>query len=312
MILKMALNIKANNASRSKNRLVGIIIAACVVIFICVMTAVSSAEMRKTITVVRIKEDSPLSANALITDDMVEAYDMYYKEFRQYGTMKFSDGSTRSTIVRWGDKDLVLGQRYAAYYMRGGTLLFWDSTIKDQTRKNSYLYSMSGELLNIQMNTTQDFGDMVVPGDTLNIRATYNTTLYNLPTELEYRLNATTMAVGTGEGTPITKNDVLFSEVTILDMLNAAGNSIFDIYYQYIASTKEEQQAMLQDDGFLDSVKPASILLEVTAEEVERYMLMQSQGASYQMTLLPRTSSSSITDSLSEIQSALAGIAGLE
>lgn len=308
----MALNIKANNASRSKNRLMGIIIAACVVVFICIMTAISSAETKKTITVVRIKSDTPIAANALITDDMLEAYDMYYKEFQQYGTMKFSDGSTRSTIVRWNDKDLVVGKRYGAYYMRGGTVLFWDSTISDQTRKNSYLYSMSGELLNIQMTTTQDFGDMVVPGDTLNVRATYTTTIYNLPTEQEYKLNASSDGNASTDGVEITKTDSLFSEVTILDMLNASGNSIFDIYYQYIAATKAEQQAMLQDDGFLESVKPASILVECTAEEVEHYMKLQAAGASYQMTLLPRTSSSSITDSLSEIQTALAGIAGLK
>lgn len=307
----MALNIKANNASRSKNRLMGIIIAACVVVFICIMTAISSAETKKTITVVRIKSDTPIAANALITDDMLEAYDMYYKEFQQYGTMKFSDGSTRSTIVRWNDKDLVVGKRYGAYYMRGGTVLFWDSTISDQTRKNSYLYSMSGELLNIQMTTTQDFGDMVVPGDTLNVRATYTTTIYNLPTEQEYKLNASGGNAST-DGVEITKTDSLFSEVTILDMLNASGNSIFDIYYQYIAATKAEQQTMLQDDDFLESVKPASILVECTAEEVEHYMKLQAAGASYQMTLLPRTSSSSITDSLSEIQTALAGIAGLK
>lgn len=95
-------------------------------------------------------------------------------------------------------------------------------------------------------------------------------------------------------------------------MLNSSGNSIFDIYYQYIAATKAEQQAMLKDDGFLQSVQPASILVECTAEEVEHYMKLQAAGASYQMTLLPRTSSSSITDSLSEIQTALAGIAGLK
>lgn len=310
----MALKVKANNASRSRSRLIGIVLAACVIVFICIMTAISSAETKKTITVVRLKPDSAISANALITDNNIEAYDMYYKEFQQYGTMMFSDGSRRSTIVRWQDKDLVLGSRYAAYYMRGGTVLFWDSTIRDQTRKNSYLYNMSGELLNIQMNTTNDFGDMVVPGDTLNIRAVYNATLYNLPTELEYKLNAQIGSVSTsgstGTGTTVTKSELLFSEVTILDMLNGSGNSIFDIYYEYIASTKEQQQAMLNDSGFLASVKPTSILIEATSEEVERFMLLKSAGATYQMTLLPRTSSSSITDSLSEIQNALAGIAG--
>ena len=51
-------------------------------------------------------------------------------------------------------------------------------------------------------------------------------------------------------------------------MLNGGGNSVFDIYYDYISSTKSQQMAMLADEGFLDSVQPASILLEVTAEEV--------------------------------------------
>lgn len=305
----MALKTKANNASKARNRLLGIFISICLIVFVCIMTAISSAETRKTVTVVRIKDNNPISANALITENMIEPYDMYYKEYEQYGTMQFSDGSTRSTIVTWDDRNLVTGTRYAAYYMRGGTVLFWDSTLRDQTRKNSYLYSMSGELLNIQMNTVSDFGDMVVPGDTLNIRASYTTQEFNLPTEEEYRL--TVQNGGTVAGVEVSKNELLFSECTILDMLNSEGNSIFDIYYEYISMTKAQQAACLEDEGFLQSVKPESILLEVTAEEVERYMKMQDNRASYQITLLPRTSSSQITDSLSEIQKALSGIAGI-
>lgn len=223
--------------------------------------------------------------------------------------MTFSDGKKRSTIVRWEDRDAVIGKRYAAYYLRNNTLLFWDSTLVDQTRKNSYLYSMSGELLNIQMNTVSDFGDMVVPGDSLNIRAAYQKTLYNLPTEEEYQLSQETGK--TSEGVKVEVVEPLFSEVQVLDMLNGSGNSIFDIYYEYISMTKAQQQAALNDSGFLASVTPASILLEVTSEEVEHYMEVEAKGAKYQITLLPRDSSSSITDSLSDIQEALAGIAGL-
>ena len=305
----MAVKVKSQNVNRARSRLIGVLLAGCLIVFVCIMTAISSAEMKKTVQVVRLKQDSPISANSLITEDNIELYEMYYKEFQQYGTMPFGDGTKRSIIVRWADKDAVVGKRYAAYYLRGGTVLFWDSTLVDQTRKNSYLYNMTGELLNIQMNTVQDFGDMVVPGDTLNIRAIYGATVYNLPTEIEYRLSQES-GRNSSNGVEITKNDMLFSEVTILDMLNSSGNSIFDIYYQYISKTKAEQQAMLADDGFLASVKPASILLEVTAEEVERFMTLDGAGAQYRITLLPRTSNSTITDSLSEIQEALAGIAG--
>lgn len=305
----MAVKVKSQNVNRARSRLIGVLLAGCLIVFVCIMTAISSAEMKKTVQVVRLKADTPISANSLITNDNIELYEMYYKEFQQYGTMPFADGTKRSIIVRWADKDAVVDKRYAAYYLRGGTVLFWDSTLVDQTRKNSYLYNMTGELLNIQMNTVQDFGDMVVPGDTLNIRAIYGATVYNLPTEIEYRLSQES-GRNSSNGVEITKNDMLFSEVTILDMLNSSGNSIFDIYYQYISKTKAEQQAMLADEGFLASVKPASILLEVTAEEVERFMALDGAGAQYRITLLPRTSNSTITDSLSEIQEALAGIAG--
>ena len=307
----MAINIKPNNVSKARNRIFGIIIAIIIIVIITIITAVSSAENRKTIAVVRIKNDAGIPANALITEDRIEQYNMYYKEFQQYGTVKLSDGTSVSTVFRWDDKDALVGKRYAAYYMRAGTLIFWDSTLVDQTRKNSYLYSMSGELLNIHLETTSEFGDMVVPGDSLNVRATYNDIDYSLPSEEAYALGAS-INQEISEGVAVTKTEMMFSEVRILDMLNGAGESIFDIYYDYISMTKQQQQTLLQDDSFLASVQPSSILLEVTAEEVERYLFLKSKGASYQMTLLPRKSSSAITESLSDIQEALAGIAGMQ
>ena len=306
----MAINIKSNNASKAKSRLFGIFLALAVIVIISIMTAISSAENKKTIKVARIKEGTGISANSLITKNMLEEYDMYYKEFKNYGTLTTSSGQTYSNIVRWSDVDAVFGKRYAAYYMRGGTVLFWDATLADQTRKNSYLYSMSGELLNINLTTTQDFGDMVVPGDTLNVRATYIDTVYNLPTEEEYK-EGLDAGVSVAQGTQREVTELMFSEVKILDMLNASGSSIFDVYYEYIAMTKEQQAAALEDKNFIQKVTPQSILLEVTSEEVERFLYLRSKGATYHMTLLPRKSSSAITDSLSDIQEALAGIAGL-
>lgn len=307
----MAVSFKGNrNSNKQRQKLLGICICFAVIVFVVIITALGTSDYRKTVTVVRIKEDAPISANALITEDYLEPYNMYVKEFNNYGTIKTKSGQQLASIVTWADRDKLVNNRYAAYYLRGGTVLFWDSTLADQTRKNSYLYSMTGELLNIDMTTTQDFGDMVVPGDSLNIRASYTEQEYDLPTEEAYRLSQ--QSGGEIGAVQVEKTEPLFEEVRILDMLNSDGSSVFDIYYSYISATKQQQQAMITDDGFLKSVQPASILLECTAEEVERYMEFQKLGASYQMTLLPRVSSSQITDSLSEIQEALAGIAGLK
>lgn len=296
------MKVKSNTAGRAKSRVIGVFIALATIVFVCVVTSISASENKKVVSVVRLKDN--VSANSMITEDMIEEYDMYYKEFEQYGVVNFSDGTKKKSVVTWEDRDSIVGNRYAAYYLRGGTVLFWDQTVKEQTKKNSYLYSMDGELLNIKMNT-DDFGDMVVPGDTLNIRARYQKVNYDLPTEEQYKLTTEEGGIVQAVTTPVT--EMLFSEVTVLDMLNSEGNSIFDIYYDYISKSKEEQATLLADSEFLTSVEPDTILLEVTAEEADRFMEIEANDAEYLMTLLPRTGSSSIIDSLAEIQSALNG-----
>lgn len=296
------MKVKSNTAGRAKSRVIGVFIALATIVFVCIVTSISASENKKVVSVVRLKDN--VSANSMITEDMIEEYDMYYKEFEQYGVVNFSDGTKKKSVVTWEDRDSIVGNRYAAYYLRGGTVLFWDQTVREQTKKNSYLYSMDGELLNIKMNT-EDFGDMVVPGDTLNIRARYQKVNYDLPTEEQYKL--TTEEGGTVQAVTTPVTEMLFSEVTVLDMLNSEGNSIFDIYYDYISKSKEEQAALLADSEFLTSVEPDTILLEVTAEEADRFMEIEANDAEYLMTLLPRTGSSSIIDSLAEIQSALNG-----
>lgn len=298
------MKVKVNSSSRARARLFGIFLALAMIVFVCILTSISAAENKKTVSVVRLKQG--VSANSMITEDMLEEYEMYYKEFEQYGVVTFSDGTKRKSVVAWDDRDLIINNRYAAYYLRGGTVLFWDSTVKEQAKKNSYLYSMDGELLNIKMNT-EDFGTMVVPGDTLNIRARYEKVNYDLPTEEQYKLSAADGGSNAVQPIATQVTEMLFSEVTVLDMLNSEGASIFDIYYDYISMSKSQQAAALASDEFLTSVEPDTILLEVTSEEADRFMEISANKAEYLMTLLPRTGSNSIIDSLAEIQSALNG-----
>lgn len=299
------MKVKTSTASRAKSRLVGIFIALATVVIVCVLVAISASETRKTVSVVRLKDD--VAANAMITEDMIEEYPMYYKEFAQYGTIEFSDGTKKQSIVSWDDRSHIVGQRYASYFMRGGTVLFWDSTMQEQTKKNSYLYSMDGELLNIKMTTTDDFGgQMVVPGDVLNIRATYDVVSTELPiVGKDDEANLRNQTSDENNSSTSTVTDMLFSEVTVLDMLNSEGDSIFDIYYDFISRSKAEQDTLINSDDFLSSITPSSILIQATAEEADRFAIMSKKSPTYLMTLLPRTSSSSIIDSLSTIQDAI-------
>lgn len=280
---------------RKQNRVKAILISIGLILLIAVATAIASAENRKVISVCWVRAGSAISANALITEDMLEEHEMYYKEFKNAGVQTLSDGTTRQCIVTWDKRDQVINTRYSAYYIRANTPLYWDSTVKEQSKRNSYLYNMKGELVNIQMDTS-DFGDMVVPGDKINVRVSYEEAVYDLPTEEQYMLSGNNAGSATKQ-----VNEKLFSETPILDMLNSKGNSIFDIYYDFISKGKAEQAKLLQNEDFIASIKPVTILLEVTAEEADNYMNISSKSPEYLMTLLPRTSSNAILDSLSDI-----------
>ena len=296
---------KTSVAQKSRNRVIGAFLAVCIALILIIAVAVATAEDKKVISVCKLKDN--VSANALITSDMLEEYQMYYKEFANSGITTFTDGSKVQSIVTWDKRNDVIGKRYAAYYLRAQTPLYWDSTVKEQTKRNSYLYNMNGELLNIQMDTTTDFGDMVVPGDTLNIRVNYDKKYYNLSDIEKYKLGIDSGAGNSTEGVSVKTTEMLFNEVSVLDMLNGDGNSIFDIYYDYVSLSKAAQNEKLKDSTFLESIKPQSILLEVTAEEADRFMELKSSNPTYQITLLPRTGSNAILDSLSDIQKALSG-----
>ena len=60
----MAIGVQSKSASRARNRVFGIVLALLVIVAVSVLTAISAAETKKTITVVKIKSDTPLSANS--------------------------------------------------------------------------------------------------------------------------------------------------------------------------------------------------------------------------------------------------------
>lgn len=284
--------------SRFRTQVVGVVLAFLFIVAVSVLTLLANTENRKTIAVCKLREN--ISSGAVIMESNLEKYEMYYKEFENGGVQTLSDGSRRALIVTWANRESVIGKRYASSFLYANTHLLWSMTTAEQNRRHSYLYSMDGELMNIQMNTS-DFGEMTVPGDRLNIRVSYYETVYNLPTEEQYMLSQGALSTGVS----VQKNEKLFNEVAVLDMLNSDDKSIFDIYYDFISQSRTQQANLLRSESFLESVKPKSILLQVTAEEAEKFMDIQSKSPVYLMTLLPRTSSNLILDSLSDIDKLL-------
>ncbi len=284
---------KVNSNSAVKKSLIvvaGVIIGGNVV---------SSLYLRQTVDVVKFK--TPVSQDGIIKEDNIFKDTMARSEYIKQGMMKFSDGTEKRKIVLWEDRDKIKNA-YASYYLRENAPVYWDSLTKETPKQYAYLYKMDGELLKLDMKA-DEFGEMLVPGDKINVRATYTDQVYSLPDEQSYALQQQT---GIQPQTSIQKQEFLFSGATVLDMLNSEGASIFDLYYKLLALPKSKQQEILKSEEFKEQVKPVKMLLNVTPEEAEAYQKIQSKGANYLMTLLPRTGGNAITDALNELQTGFA------
>lgn len=280
--------------SRFTKQLIGIILCITILVVTGITTYVLNYDTGKTIDVCTLATD--IDAGVTIKESDLVKYQMNYKEYESCGIKKKSDGSKIANIITWNNRVAVIGKYQSASFLYKDSFLMPTMLTSDTEKKFSYLYSMDGELLNIKMNTS-DFGEMVVPGDRLNIYATYTETVYDLPSEESYLLNSNNQTNGVQKN--VTK--YLFNECTVLDMLNGDEKSIFDIYYNFMGKTKVEQEALLKSDDFLKSVNCASILLQVTPEEAIDFANISSYNPSYLITLLPRTESNAIVDSLTNI-----------
>ena len=282
--------------SRTRNLMILIFIVVAGVIG---LNFASSMALRDTISVVNFISAVPQDG-IIKLDNMVETQ-MSKSEYERQGIVTLSDGTQRRAIVTWDDRELI-NNTYASYYIRQNTPVYWDAIGNETPKQYSYLYNMDGELLKISMDAST-FGQMLVPGDHINVRAAYTETVYTLPTEEEFMLQQQT---GIAPQTAVKRQILLFNNVAILDILNSNGESIFDKYYELLALPKDQQATVINSEEFIESVQPSEILLNVTPEEADRYMSIQSSGPTYMMTLLPRTSSNAITEVLNELATGFA------
>lgn len=282
--------------SRTRNIL---LLLAVVVIGVLALNFVSTMKLRDTVSVVTLASAVPQDG-IIRTDNMIQV-EMNRAEYERQGVVTLSDGTRRRAIVTWDERDSI-NNTFASYYIRQNTPVYWDSIGNESPKQYSYLYNMDGELLKVSLDPGT-FGQILVPGDHINVRAAYTETVYTLPTEEEFMLQQQT---GISPQTSVKRQILLFNNVAILDMLNSNGESIFDMYYDLLALPKAKQQELINSEDFQASVEPSDILLNVTPEEADRYMSIQSSGPTYMMTLLPRTSSNAITEVLNELATGFA------
>lgn len=237
--------------------------------------------------------EKPVQQEGLITQKNFKKGTMSRKNYMEQGVIEVYEGFSRRAVILWEDREQIK-TAYAAHYIRAGVPVYWDSLTTEPPQDYAYLYEMEGELLKLEVDASH-FGSMLIPGDKLNIRISYTENSYNLPSDNEYKQMVETGAVGANT---VTVNEKLFSEVTVLDILNSEGESIFDMYYELLNYSAQQQKQFVESEEFKEKTTPAELLITVTPEEADNYLAKQSKGAQMLITLLPRTSKSTISEVL--------------
>lgn len=287
--------IKSKTAAKYSKTFKISLILGIIVGLVLILNVASSFALKQTVDIVKL--DTNVPQDGRVTQEHMVKDTMLKKEYEKQGVYTLADGTKKRAIVLWEDRGRIQNA-YASYYIRKDTPLYWDSLTKESPKEYSYLYKMDGELLKLDLEATQ-FGKMLVPGDKINVRASYTETDYTLPDEKTFQMQ---QQMGMSNQNTTQRNIKLFNNVTVLDILNAQGESIFDIYYKLLALPKATQQEMVATDTFKQQVEPQQILLNVTPEEADQYMQIGNKSPKFMMTLLPRTSGNLITEALNELQ----------
>ena len=289
--------VRTKNKAKFSSQILIISLLVIAVIGVIGINWWTSRDMRDTVEVAVFKTN--VAQNAYISSSMIDKMEMTTADYKRAAIVKMSDGTERRQIVLYSDAAKALVGKYAANYVRMNTPIYYDAITTEYTKAKSYLYQMDGtELLKIDVDPKQ-FGDIIVPGDKLNIRITYDEATYKIISETDYLQLSDEEKLGL-QGSS-TKTELMFSEVTILDMLNAEGSSIFDKYYALMSLPESEQRKKIADSSFSKSIEPKSVLIAVTPEEAERYTLLGGKTRGSLITLLPRTTSNPILEAINSL-----------
>ncbi|NMB34513.1 MAG: flagellar biosynthesis protein FlgA [Clostridium sp.] len=255
-------------------------VVICIIIVAVSFVILSNADSaaKDTVDIIRIKPSAGVPANTLLTSSMIEKYSIIRKEYTE-------------DMVAYEEIDDVL-DKYTLYYMRSKSPIFLDQLTTEKPLKNEWLYELdeSNEVLTLPYNYLNCGGDILTPGDVVRIRVSFNdkedTGDPELPGSREYR-----------------RLEVLFDSITVRDLLNNKGHSIYEVYKEVFKLGEEQRQKVMKSNEFMENILPRALILEGTKAQSDNYAKYSDDGdARFTITILSRKGNENIMDQLPTIE----------
>jgi hypothetical protein len=191
------------------------------------------------------------------------------------------------------EKDAVLG-KLTLYYMRKNSILYRDQLTDERTQKNEWLYTLDAEseVLTLQYNFLECGGDILMPGDRVRIRISY-----------EHGEAAQDSGVTYSDDRKRFITETLFDSISVVDMLNANSHSIYEVYKEVARLSEDKKQEVMKSSEFLRNIQPKSLVLAASKEQVDNYAKYSNIASqNLLITILSRNGSEVILDQLPTVQ----------
>lgn len=265
-------------------KIMALLFSLAVIAVSFVVITSSNKAAQDTVEVLRINQKGGTPAYVVLTENHIEKYAIIKKEYT-------------SDMLLAADMPEAIN-KYTKYYLRNGSILYNDQLSEEKPQKNEWLYKMDDkkELLTLPYNYLEAGGDILMPGDRVRIRISY---------EKEEKVstgNPNDMYSSSSQG-KTRDTVVLFDSIVVKDMLNASSHSIYEVYKEVLKLNDDQRQDVMKSDNFMKNIHPKALLLEGSSEQIQQYAkYLGLQDNALLITILSRSDSDVIIDQLPTLQ----------
>lgn len=270
-----------------------VIAVLMIVAFLLLMSTLG--KYKKTVKVVALKDEV---GNSIITEQDIKAKEISERDFDK-------------EMVLWENRKEEIVDKYPTMQIRRETPVFKDMLTGEQVIKYEYLYELKPdeELITFKYDNATAGGRIPVPGDKFRIRGSYKMSeeekkayqSTGIPTSnasngenVVNKAGEVKIESATGQDYVIgdIRTALIFDVVTVVDMLNNDGDSIYEIMREVNALPKAERDKMKSENSYKQLVTPTSMLIVIKSEQASKYTEFQAaSNAAYTISLLSRDES---------------------
>ncbi|HOQ01275.1 MAG TPA: flagellar biosynthesis protein FlgA [Acetivibrio clariflavus] len=241
-----------------------------------------NSDAKEVVEIAVVKPSEGIPEKELLTESLIKKGKILKTDFKE-------------GMVTYDKVNEVLN-KYAAYFLRHDTPIYYDQLSDSVPVKHEWLYELpkESEVLTIPYDYDKCGGEILAPGDYVRVRVTYEDT-DNSPSEAT-DMNPYFNTSSLNKKKYVT--EVLFDRILVKDMLNSKGQSISEILKEVSRLGEEERKAVMESKEFLQNIQAKSLVFEATPEQVDKYTKSNSHGT-FTFTILSRMDNTNFVEQLS-------------